>query len=875
MGKSVTRLYSQFQPKHYDLDLIPDRETSTFKGSVTITGQKVGRPSQRLTLHQVGLKITSATIMGTGKKDEQEIVIDRINIHNKFDEVRLHAKQLIYPGNYTIQLEFSGVITRPMNGMYACSFQESGTKKQLLATQFESHHAREVFPCIDEPEAKATFQLTLTHPKGEVALSNTPIESFTAVKPDLHRTTFEITPKMSTYLLAFVYGEMGFKEAKTKAGVAVRTYATPNNVDFTDFSLEVAVKCLDFYNQYFGLDYPLPKADLIALPDFASGAMENWGCITFREQCMLVDPKNSTLATKQYVAMVVAHELAHQWFGNLVTMRWWTDLWLNEGFASWVEYLAVDHIFPEWQLWTQFAVDEQQQAMKLDALEHTHPIEVTVNHPDEIRTIFDAISYSKGASVIHMLHEYLGPKAFRDGLRHYLEQHKYGNTDTIDLWASLEEISGKPVKDFMHSWTSQAGLPLIKATVEEDSIKLEQERFFTNPAHSKVKAETWPVALLARHKGVGDILNTEHATFEITDTQDLKLNRGQSGFFRTAYNATHTERLGELVQRGKLAALDRLGILSDLFETAKAGHSDTLDALHFLENFKDETDFAVWDVIASSLGNLRHIMDDEVLREQMKPYVRNLVSHELERLRWDRKDNESHFDRLLRPTILGLASSADEPTIVKRCRELFDTIEHTEEVNPDLRVAASTKEVKRGIDIDPDLRGAVFGTVARLGDEKDFNKLLALHNTSSLSEERTTLAAALTGFRQPELIKRSLEVITSSDVRLQDVPYWIAYSFLNRYAKDQTWEWVKEHWDWLHENLGTDLSFFRMPIYVARVFSDKSFLKEYKTFFEPKLSPALERSYKQGIEMLEWQSAWKQRDLKEIRTYFSNQQDPQ
>jgi aminopeptidase N len=871
MGKSVTRLYSQFQPKHYDLDLIPDREAAAFSGSVTITGQKVGRPSQRLTFHQVGLKVTKATVISENKKDQQEIIIDRINIHNKFDEVRLHTNKLLYPGQYTVRLEFSGVITRPMNGIYPCSFEENGVKKQLLATQFESHHAREVFPCVDEPEAKATFQLALTHPKGEIALSNTPVESFKAVGKELHRTVFEITPKMSTYLLAFVYGEMGFQEAKTRAGVTVRTYATPRNVEFTDFALEVAVKCLDFFNDYFGLDYPLPKADLIALPDFASGAMENWGCITFREQCMLVDPQNSTLATKQYVAMVVAHELAHQWFGNLVTMRWWTDLWLNEGFASWIEYLAVDNLFPQWQLWTQFAVDEQQQAMKLDALEHTHPIEVTVNHPDEIRTIFDAISYSKGASVIHMLHEYLGPNAFRDGLRHYLEKHKYGNTDTIDLWSALEQISGKPVKNFMHSWTSQAGLPLLKATVNDNSLELQQERFFTNPAHSKVITETWPVALLAQHKGVGDILDTERASFEVSDTQDFKLNKGQSGFYRVAYNASHTQRLGELVQRGKLSSLDRLGVLSDLFESAKAGYIDTLDALHFLEHFRDETDFAVWDVIAGALGNLRHLMDDEKLRDEMKPYVRRLVSHELERLGWDRKDNESHFDRLLRPTILGLASSADEPAIVKRCRELFDAIEHTEEVDPDLRVAASTKDIKRGIEIDPDLRGAVFGTIARLGDEADFNKMLALHNTSTLSEERTTLAAALTGFKQPDLIKRSLELITSSDVRLQDVPYWVAYSFLNRYAKDQTWEWVKDHWQWLQDNLGTDLSFFRMPIYVARVYSNKSFIKDYKAFFEPRLSPALERSYNQGIEMLEWQSAWKERDLDEIRAYFSSQ----
>ena len=417
MSKNVKRLLDQFVPKNYNLALDINRDDMTFTGSVTIEGKKIGRPSQRLTFHQNGLEITAAHVVKHDKTGEHEVVIDRINYHNKFDEVRLHAAHMLYSGTYSVRLEFKGVITRQMNGVYPCFFTHDGQEKQLIATQFESHHAREVFPCIDEPAAKATFELTLTTPAGETVLSNTPAKKSSA-KADRLVTAFEPTPHMSTYLLAFIFGELGFKEAKTKDGIVVRTYATPDNVAHTEFALEVAVKCLEFYEDYFGIKYPLEKCDFIALPDFASGAMENWGCITFREQAMLVDPKNSTLATKQYVALVVAHELTHQWFGNLVTMRWWTDLWLNEGFASWMEYLAIDHLYPDWQLWTQFIVDEQQQALKLDALEHTHPIEVPIRHPDEIRTIFDAISYNKGASVIHMLHEYLCHEALRYGLKH-------------------------------------------------------------------------------------------------------------------------------------------------------------------------------------------------------------------------------------------------------------------------------------------------------------------------------------------------------------------------------------------------------------------------------------------------------------------------
>lgn len=871
MGKDVTRLYRAFQPKHYILEIDPDREAQEFKGTVIISGSKAGRPSQRLTLHQSGLTITDAHITFNDKKGDVEIAVDRVNHHASYDEVRLHTTRALYPGNYTIRLEFKGKITRPMNGLYPCFFEHQGVSKQLLATQFESHHAREVFPCIDEPEAKATFDLTLRTAPGETVIANTPIKTQKNAGDKLV-TTFETTPHMSTYLLAFATGELDYKEAKTKNGVAVRTYATPDNVGFTDFALEVAVKTLEFYEEYFAIDYPLAKCDMIALPDFASGAMENWGLITYREHTLLVDPANTTLGTKQYVAMVVAHELAHQWFGNLVTMRWWTDLWLNEGFASWIEYLAVDHLFPEWEMWTQFIVDEQQQALKLDALEHTHPIEVPVHHPEEIRSIFDAISYSKGASVIHMLHEYLGPDVFRDGLRHYLNRHKYGNTDTIDLWQALEEISGKPVKDFMNAWTSQPGFPVLHATVEDTNVSLRQERLFVNPERGKLDPSFWPIPLLTDNKNAPDQFEVETTSFHIADTHDLKLNRGQSGFYRTTYNATQLRHLGEQIKRGRLSPIDRLGILSDVFETAKAGESSTTDALQFLSNFHEETNYAAWDVIATALGNIRTMMNDEELRESMKPYTRILVHTELERLGWHRREDDSHFDQLLRPIILGMAAAADEQWVVEKSQDLFAKIHDPDEVAAELRTVATNKEVKRGADIDPDLRGVVFGTVARLGGDDEFEKLVKMHNESTLADERLTLCAAITGFKQQELIAKSLSMIRSDNVRLQDVAYWLAYSFLNRFARDQTWGWLKSNWEWLHENLGHDLSFYRMPIYVARVHSDRAFLHEYQTFFQPKLSPAMDRSYKQGIEMLQWQSAWKERDLKEIKAFFKAHQ---
>ncbi len=870
-SKSVTRLYQQFQPSKYNLHLTINEEAMTFTGIVTIWGKRVGRPTKRLTFHQKDLKVKKARIVLLDKTGEKakEFEVARTNTHQKYEEVRIHSEDMLYPGDYWVSFEYSGTITRPMNGLYPCFFAHEGKEKQLPATQFESHHAREVFPCIDEPEAKATFDLALTLPDtpDRVTIANTPAHK-PMVEDGQVTTIFDTTPVMSTYLLAFVTGEMSHLEAKTKRGTIVRTYATPDKVELTQFALDCAVKTLEFYEEYFAIPYPLDKCDMIALPDFASGAMENWGCITYREHALLVDEENTTLSTKQWVAMVVAHELAHQWFGNLVTMRWWTDLWLNEGFASWIEYLAVDHMFPEWNMWTQFIVDEQQQALKLDALENTHPIEVPVNHPDEIRSIFDAISYSKGASVIHMLNDYLGAEVFRDGLRHYLNRHKYSNTDTVDLWQALEEISGKQVKEFMQTWTSQSGYPVLHADVQDKHVSLRQERFFINPGHDKLDEKFWPIPLMASEETAPEQFVDETIEFDLPDSHTLKLNNGQSGFYRTTYNTTHLKYLGELIRRGRLAPIDRLGVLSDTFETAKAGESSTVDALQFLGNFSAETDYTTWDVIASSLGGIRSVMDSDELRDLMKPYTRTLVKDELERLGWDRKKDDSHFDLLLRPIILGMAAAADEPWVIEKINVLFNAAHEAEDIAPDLRAPINNKQLKRGIDIDPDLRGVVFGNVARRGGAKEFDRLVSMHNETTLSDERLTLSAAITGFKQPELIEKALSMINSDVVRLQDVGYWIAYSFLNRHAKAQTWEWVKKNWEWLHENLGSDLSFYRMPVYVARAYSDRQFIKEYKGFFEPKLSPALERSYKQGLEMLEWQSAWKDRDFDQILAFF-------
>jgi puromycin-sensitive aminopeptidase len=846
MSKKVIRLFEQFQPDNYQLELTIDPEAMSFSGQVTITGKKVGRPSQRLTFHQKELKIIAATITKLDKNGPKEIVVERINNQASYDEVRLHTTEKLFPGAYSVTMKFTGKITKPMNGIYPCFFEQDGQEQKLIATQFESHHAREAFPCIDEPEAKATFVLTLNTPQSKAILANTPIKLQETVGERIV-TTFEETPRMSTYLLAFVLGDMDYLEAQTKDGVAVRTYATPENVKHTQFALDVAVKCLEFYNDYFDIPYPLAKCDFIALPDFASGAMENWCCITFREQALLVDPANTSLPMKQWVANVVAHELTHQWFGNLVTMKWWNDLWLNESFASWMSYLAIDQLFPEWKVWEQFIVDEQSQALKLDALDNTHPIEVTINHPDEIRTIFDAISYEKGASVILMLKEYLGEDAFREGLRIYLKRHAYGNTASTDLWAAWEEASAKPVQEFMGTWTSQPGYPIVKVSVTDTTESFEQERFYLNPQADKQPA-TWPVPL-APDDGLTITKGSTNITLDEPLGESIPIfNQDHMSFCRVIYQPAQLKKLAANIN--KLPVLDRLGILADSFEASKAGYTSTVDTLQLLQAYENEDNTFVWDVLTGVLAGIRSTMRDEDLREAMKPLGRKLAATQVTRLGWEEKPEESHFDTLLRPTVLGLAAASDDEAVVAEALKRFAAMEKPE-------------------DVAPDIRGIVYGTAARKGADKEFDKLLAMHNASKNSEDRVTLSAALTSFEQPELYQKALAQVTTKDVRLQDAGYWVAYSFANRFARDTTWQWMKDNWQWLLDNMGNDLSFYRMPNYAARNYSDESFLPEFKQFFEAHMNAAFERPVKQGVETIQWQAAWRTRDLAAIQKFFT------
>lgn len=855
--KKVKRLFSEFKPEHYELCLEPDRQAAAFTGKVIISGRKTGRPSQRLTLHQKGLKIVKARIIKHGKKSgEAEVVIDRINTHKSYDELRLHTKEQLFPGTYMIEVQFVGKITEPMHGIYPCNFEIDGRKKQLIATQFESHHAREAFPCVDEPEAKATYGLTIKTPAGETVISNTPIKS-QKKSGGAVITEFERTPKMSSYLLAFAYGEMSYKTARTDKNVEVRVYATPDKVELTDFALDVAMRCLEFYEKYYGVPYPLPKLDLIGLPDFSAGAMENWGLITFRESVLYVDSNSSSIETKQFVAMVVCHEIAHQWFGNLVTMRWWNDLWLNESFADLMEYRAVDELFPEWDIWRDFVQREVSSALSRDALPNVQPVQVEVNHPDELVSVFDpAIVYAKGGSLLNMVRHLIGEDAFRQGLKSYFSEYQYSNTVADDLWSHFKKASGVDIQAIMRNWLEKPGYPVvgIEHDPRQNVFSASQQRLVLGEEPSK--STVWQVPLAPSQKTDRALLETKNDQFKIIETggYPLTLNHdGQSYFVSQYLNHGHFQEILTAVKNGYLSPIDRLLLVQNYLLLERAGRVTTLQNLQLLPAYANEREDAVWGMLAGIIGNARTLIDkDQELEARLNMFVRPLVAPLVKDLGWQGPDDESAQIKKLRMLAISLAAVAEEPNVIKEGLRLF-------------------KRFDKPADLSADIRQTVYYIAVRHGTAADFNKLLKLYKSLNNAEDKDDIASELTASRDQTKIDKLLNMISSQDVRLQDAPTWFAWLMRNRYARDKTWQWLIDNWGWVEEKYGDDKSYDRFARYTAMVFSYPDQLRAYRKFFEPKSNVALERTIKLGIEEIDSRVVWRSKNEASVKKWLAGQ----
>ena len=809
----VPRLLDTFTPNHYNLTLDLTRaEEKEFSGTVVISGKST---SESISLHSKGLTIQSATI------DDQPADVS----FGEFDELKLSQPNL-ENGNHTIHINFSGTITDAMHGLYPCYFTHNGVKKQLFATQFESHHAREVFPCVDEPAAKAEYDLTLITRPGITVLGNMPVKS-EEENGDSLTTTFEKTPRMSSYLLAFVIGELHKKTARTKSGVEVNVWATPaQNENTLDFALDIATRSIDFYDEYFGVKYPLPKSDHVALPDFSSGAMENWGLITYRESCLLADPELTPESSRRFIATVIAHELSHQWFGNLVTMNWWNDLWLNESFANMMEYVAIDALHPEWRMWEDFATNEVTAALRRDSLDGVQSVQADVNHPDEISTLFDpAIVYAKGGRLLVMIRKLIGEEAFRAGLKSYFEKFAYKNTVGNDLWQELESASGQPIVNLMNAWISQPGLPVVSVSSSHDAAILSQERFFIG--EHQPSDTLWPIPLFANQPLDVKILNQKEATVSIE--KPLQLNCGLSAHFVTKYDESTREYL--LKNITELPTLDKICILQDATILARAGFENSASLLPLALSLKTETNEKVFGMAAGALAELRKFVDDnDAARDSLKRISGEFARATFEELDWDEKDGESDDDRERRTTALSLMMYSEDKEVLNEAKTRFDN-NKLEDLPTELRALIISANVRH------------FET-----PEMIENLFAAYKNTPS-NDLQNDIAIGLTSTKNPETAEKILANIKDSNIiRPQDASRWFVYLIRTRESRQIAWNWLKENWAWVEGTFGEDKSYDDFIRYAATALLTPNELDDFRQFFEPMENiPALTRTIKLGI----------------------------
>jgi puromycin-sensitive aminopeptidase len=857
--KSV-RLPSHISPVSYRLNLWPDLESFTYKGNETIK-IKIDKEINKITIHSKDIDIETVKIW---IKDCPQFA-SKITYDIERETATFCFKNKIKVGYTNIHISFKGIINDGLRGFYRSRYVLNEEEKYLATTQFEATDARRAFPCFDEPEHKATFEVSLIIADKHTAISNTlPIE-IKEHSAGYKIISFAPTPRMSTYLLAFIIGEFEYVEGQTKENVQVRVFTTTGKKHQAKFALEVAIKSLEFYNEYFDIPYPLPTLDLIAIPDFESAAMENWGAVTFRETAILVDEDNTSLSNKQWVAIVIAHELAHQWFGNLVTMRWWTDLWLNEGFATYMETFCVDKLFPEWHLWDLYIADRYALALRLDSLASSHPIEIKVNHPNEINEIFDMVSYAKGGAMIRQIAEYIGHDKFQIGLQHYLKKHSYKNTDTVDLWNSFEKVSKKPISKMMSLWTKEIGYPLVTLSPRQglgENWMIEQERFFSSRIskkeyyNSKKKNHLWPIPI--KYESLSRLAkadNNETLSLLMTKKRDPligtnigKINKEEETFMRVRYDEATLKKLGEEIVNGKLSVKDRLGIIRDLFALAEGGYIKTDVALEFALNYKDETEYIVWVEIAGGINKIYNLIYNENFVSKYETYARSLFSPLANKMSFEKKKNERHSDTFLRSLAIAQTGFYGDKKIINEAKKLWNE--------------------RDSKPIHADIRNTIFRIIASNGGEKEWKIFEKLYKEEKMHEEKDRYGYALTSFKDKTLIEKTLKFIMGNDVKTQDAPHLLASLWQNPFGRDLTWQFVKNNWEILLKKYGEGGHFLSRLLSPLGNHPDLKTLKGAQKFFAENTAPGADRSLSQSYEKIASNSAWIKDDKKIIKKWI-------
>ncbi len=851
------RLPEHIKPIRYELTLKPDLDAFVFEGWETIN-LEVGKATKNVTLHSKNLNIEKAEWV----KGEAEVWAAKITYQEKNDTATLVFPKSLPKGKSKIRLVFRGVLNDKLHGFYRSKYAHNGRENYLATTQFEATDARRAFPCFDEPAHKAVFEINIIHPSHLTALSNTTPIDIKEHSPGYKIVKFEPTPKMSTYLVAFMVGEFEYLESKTKArknpigksrfkSVRVRVYTTPGKKHQASFALQTAVRALEFFENYFDIEYPLPVMDLIALPDFAAGAMENWGAITYRETALLLDVENSSTLNKEWVAIVIVHELAHQWFGNLVTMEWWTHLWLNEGFASYMEHLGTASLFPKWDMWTQFCDSRLNQALELDGLKSTHPIEVNVNNPSEIGEIFDSISYAKGASIIRMLAEYIGEKNFREGLRRYLKEFAYSNASTEHLWQTLEQVSGKAVGKIMSNWTSKPGYPVISLSLEgQGRLIVSQSRFYSSMLEKNNSADKtlWNVPLTYVSKnGKGSmILGKKETITKIPLKSWVKFNANETGVYRTLYPSHMLEDLFVPITQKVLGPEDRLGVIRDVFALAESGDLETSQALKALTAYKKEDNYSVWTEIVGNLYSIDNLLFNTAAQEKFRKLAISLLKPIASKLGWRAKINESHSFTLMRSVIFSALGRLGEKQVVNYA------------------VATMHKIKLKKNNLSPDLRSVIYYTSAAWGGKAEYNKLMALYQTAPTQEEKDRIARSLAYVKSPNLVKQFLRFALSNKVRNQDAPFLLASAIRNPYSRQQAWRFIESNWTELTKRFGFGGNLLNRIIQSLGSVTSHNEAKNIEAFFKRNPAPGAAMTLRQVLEKAHSQASWKEREYSAI-----------
>ncbi|CAH1853146.1 M1 family metallopeptidase [Convivina intestini] len=819
---AIKRFYETFKPEHYDLYFDISRANKIIKGQTKITGTAL---QADIALHEHDLTVQELKVNGQA--------VD-FQVDNDQDAIFFNVGQA---GQVTIEVTYSAPLTDNMNGIYPSYYEVNGESKQLVGTQFETYFARQAFPSIDEPEAKATFSTAIRFDEqpGETVIANMPEDH---ENDGVHY--FQKTVKMSTYLVAFVLGDLQSKQTQTKSGVEVGVFSTKAHpIADLDFALDIAKRSIEFYEDYYQTPYPLPHSWQVALPDFSAGAMENWGIVTYREAYLLVDSANTALSVKQVVATVIAHELAHQWFGDLVTMKWWDELWLNESFANMMEFVAINALEPDWHIWESFNANDVQAALKRDATDGVQPVHVAVNHPAEIDALFDpAIVYAKGARLLVMVRSLIGDDALRQGLKAYFAKMSYGNASGADLWEALGQASGQNIGEVMKTWLEQPGYPVVSVKLVDGHVVLHQEQF--NIGKQADADRLWQIPLNSTDPNAPKLMDT--ADLDLGSYDDI-LARTDGSFRLNVGNAAHyivqyDERLlADLLEDFEnFDPITQAQFLQDNLLLAEGGRTGYADLLWLLPNLADSSSSLVIDLVYRIVSQIKDFVTPGSEEEQLlKEFVAQLSANQIARLGWQQKDTDSNEDLLIRPTVLAAGVYGEDAAVLAQAHAQFEAVKgQVAQLPADSRSAVLVNEIKNN-----------QGT-------SNFADFLELYQKSANASLKADLRTALTSSKDSSELQSLVDNFQNAAViKPQDLRGWFAGVLANSAGQQAAWDWLKAQWPWLEERLGGDMEFSSYVTVISRIFHTQDRLTEFKTFFTPKIDqPGLSREIQMDIDII-------------------------